>query len=168
MKKTILILVLLLGVFGINSKVFAHCEVPCGIYDDKARISMIHEHVETIEKAMNEITELSAQGEKNYNQIIRWVTTKDEHATQIQQIVSQYFLTQRIKPVPTSDAAGYAKYIHELTLLHGMMISAMKSKQTLDTSYPQALHQSLESFSESYFAAEKKSKENMKDVKSTK
>jgi nickel superoxide dismutase len=33
----------------------AHCEIPCGIYDDEARIGMLLEHVATIEKSMNQI-----------------------------------------------------------------------------------------------------------------
>jgi len=75
----------------------AHCEVPCGIYDDQARTDMIAEHITTIEKAMKQITALSGQSPVNYNQAVRWVMTKEEHATKIQTIVSQYFLTQRIK-----------------------------------------------------------------------
>jgi nickel superoxide dismutase len=40
---------------------FAHCEIPCGIYDDHARIHMILEHVTTIEKSMNQITAISKE-----------------------------------------------------------------------------------------------------------
>ena len=32
--------------------VLAHCEIPCGIYDDQTRVQLIHEHIGTIEKAM--------------------------------------------------------------------------------------------------------------------
>jgi nickel superoxide dismutase len=28
----------------------AHCEIPCGIYDDEMRINMVLEHIATIEK----------------------------------------------------------------------------------------------------------------------
>ena len=33
----------------------AHCQIPCGIYDDAARITMMEEHVTTIEKSMKQI-----------------------------------------------------------------------------------------------------------------
>ncbi|MDY6953871.1 MAG: superoxide dismutase [Ni], partial [Thermodesulfobacteriota bacterium] len=33
----------------------AHCEIPCGIYDDQMRIDMIAEHITTIEKSMKQI-----------------------------------------------------------------------------------------------------------------
>lgn len=151
--KNIILLTLFSGlILGITINASAHCEVPCGIYDDKARIEMIHEHITTIEKAMTEITELSSQEKVNYNQLIRWTTTKDNHATELQEIVFQYFMTQRIKSKDLSDAGAYSKYITELTLLHKMLVEAMKTKQTLDTSHTDALHKTLEEFNNSYFA----------------
>ena len=33
----------------------AHCEIPCGIYDDEAGIKQLLEHVTTIEMSMNQI-----------------------------------------------------------------------------------------------------------------
>ena len=151
MKK--LILVLLLSFVSVSS-VFAHCEVPCGIYDDQARVQMIHEHSGTILKAMKEIKKLQAEGDKNYNQIVRWITNKEKHAEEIQEIVYQYFLTQRIKP--KTDGDQYTKYIEQLTLLHQILIEAMKSKQTLDVSHPAKIDELVHKFSESYFAAEMK------------
>ena len=128
----------------------AHCEVPCGIYGDAMRIEMLREHVTTIEKAMDQITVLSAEGDKNYNQIVRWVTNKESHAEEFQYIVSQYFLHQRIKPAGTGDA----DYVKKLTLLHEMLVSAMKSKQTTDTAHTAKLRELISDFSEAYFSAE--------------
>ena len=65
------------------SKNFAHCEVPCGIYQDSVRISLILEHITTIEKAMNQITKISNEDKPNYNQLVRWITNKEEHAEKI-------------------------------------------------------------------------------------
>ena len=57
--KKVFMLLLFVAVSVILAKpVSAHCEVPCGIYDDKARIQMIHEHAGTILKAMNKINEI--------------------------------------------------------------------------------------------------------------
>jgi len=122
----------------------AHCEVPCGIYDDQARTDMIAEHITTIEKAMKQITALSGQSPVNYNQAVRWVMTKEEHATKIQTIVSQYFLTQRIK----SDAADYDK---KLAALHQMLVAAMKCKQTTDPNNVEVLKGKLKEFEVLYF-----------------
>ena len=128
----------------------AHCEVPCGIYGDAMRIEILREHVTTMEKAMGQIVALSVEGETNYNQIVRWVVNKVEHAEEFQHIVAQYFLHQRIKPSGSGDAA----YVKKLTLLHEMLVSAMKSKQTVDTTHTTKLFELIDEFAEAYFSPE--------------
>jgi nickel superoxide dismutase len=122
----------------------AHCQIPCGIYDDRARITLMEEHVATIEKSMNEIAKLSADSPQNMNQLVRWVSSKDEHADQLTEIVTYYFLTQRIKP----DSANYEA---ELKALHGMMLAAMKCKQTVDLKNVEDLKALIHRFEALYF-----------------
>ena len=69
--------------FGLNI-ITAHCQVPCGIYDDAVRIIQIREHVTTIEKAMNQIDQLTNDEYKSYkeeidNQFLLNPTGKDVH-----------------------------------------------------------------------------------------
>ncbi len=123
--------------------VLAHCEIPCGIYDDKMRISMLEEHIRTIEKSMNMITELEKKS--NSNQLIRWVMNKEDHANQFQEIVSQYFLTQRIK-------ADHGDYGAKLEVLHQMLVYAMKCKQTTDLANTEKLKELVTEFDKLYFA----------------
>ena len=60
--KTIVILsVILITQFVSNQSVFAHCEIPCGIYEDSLRASLISEHITTIEKSMKMINKLSEE-----------------------------------------------------------------------------------------------------------
>ena len=126
------------------ANVMAHCEVPCGIYDDELRIKLIYEHTVTIEKSMKKIAALSKESPINYNQLVRWVSNKEEHAGKIQHIVSQYFMTQRIKP----DAKQYSE---KVTLLHKMLVSAMKCKQTTDITHVNTLRTLLKAFETLYF-----------------
>jgi len=130
---------------------FAHCEIPCGIYDDRARYTSLEEHIATMEKAMDQITTLSAEGDKNYNQLVRWVTNKEEHAEMFQEIVTQYFLFQRIKPKLPSDGEDYDKYIQHLTLFHHMLVEAMKCKQTTDKAHIEKLRQLVGKSRDLYF-----------------
>jgi nickel superoxide dismutase len=59
MKKILLqILVGCLFIFILSVQAFAHCEIPCGIYDDEMRIRIIYEHIVTVEKSMKQIIEL--------------------------------------------------------------------------------------------------------------
>ena len=129
---------------------YAHCEIPCGIYDDQARFDLLSEHITTIEKSMKQVTELSAAGDKNYNQLVRWINNKELHANKFQEIVTQYFMTQRIKPANQADSEAYSKYTKEVTLLHQMLVEAMKCKQTTDLSHIENLRQLLAKFHDLY------------------
>ena len=122
----------------------AHCEIPCGIYDDQLRADLIAEHSTTIEKSMKKIVELSRQNPVNYNQLVRWVSNKEKHASEIQHLVTQYFMTQRLKP----DAK---KYSEKLAVLHKMLIYAMKCKQTTDVDNVSTLRSLLKEFETLYF-----------------
>ena len=141
---------LLLAAVATPATVAAHCEVPCGIYGDAMRIEMLNEHITTIEKAASQIRALSAEDEPDYNQLVRWVSNKEKHAEEFQEIVSQYFLHQRLKPSGVDDAA----YVHKLTLLHQMLVTAMKCKQTTDNEPATQLRDLVEAFAVAYFSPE--------------
>lgn len=134
-----------------STKTYAHCEIPCGIYEDTIRIELIKEHITTIEKSMKMIIELSEEEVPNYNQIVRWVVNKEEHAKKLQDIVSQYFLHQRIKPTDPENEEMYAKYIERLTLLHELLVYSMKAKQTTDLQYIEKLRTTIDDFEHTYF-----------------
>ena len=151
-KKTLTGLSLFLLLVGFNQKeAFAHCEIPCGIYADSIRISLINEHITTIEKSMTQIVEISKSTTPNYNQLIRWVNNKEEHAKKIQEIVSQYFLHQRIKVVEEDQKEAYAKYQNQLGLLHKMLVYSMKTKQTTDMAFIENLRTTVSDFEKAYF-----------------
>lgn len=135
----------------VSDKANAHCEVPCGIYNDSARVQMLYEHIATIEKAMIMIKKLQKQEKPNYNQLLRWVMTKEKHANDMQHIIYQYFMTQRIKFKPESNKQEYKKYIEQITLAHKILVYAMKSKQTTEESYIKQLRETVHLFEHSYF-----------------
>jgi nickel superoxide dismutase len=130
----------------------AHCEIPCGIYGDPARFVEMREHVTTLEKSMQQIVELSGQETVNHNQLVRWVTNKELHAVKLQEVVWQYFLAQRVKPVAEKDdKAGHARYLLQLELLHKIIVHAMKAKQTTDLAQIEALRKLIDRFEKVYF-----------------
>jgi nickel superoxide dismutase len=137
-------------VVGASSVVLSHCEIPCGIYNDPMRLDMMAEEITTIEKSMQEIRTLSAAGDKNYNQLVRWVVNKENHADGLSDTVTQYFMKQRIKPAAKTDAKAYDDYVHKLTLLHEMMITSMKCKQTTDLENVAKLRAQLAEFRTAY------------------
>ena len=135
---------MLIAIIGLNfQESMAHCEIPCGIYADSVRIALIKEHIATIEKSMNQINEISKSTSPNYNQLIRWVSNKEDHAKKIQEIVSQYFLTQRIK----FDDKEYDK---KVSLLQKILVYAMKCKQTVDLGNLKKLREVCREFEDLY------------------
>ena len=149
--RNIIAIAIIIAAFGFNN-VHAHCQVPCGIYDDAVRIIQIREHITTIEKAMKQIDQLTSDesSAQNMNQLVRWINTKEEHATFIQSIISDYFLAQRIKPKQNNEA-GRQQYIDQTLLLQQIIVSAMKSKQTVDKSEPVLVSTLLNQFVQLYF-----------------
>lgn len=162
MKKLFSIIIIGSLLISIQSKSFAHCEVPCGIYNDELRIAMLYEHFTTLEKAMTQINELSAAEEKNFNQIVRWTTTKEDHANEIQHVVTQYFITQRVNLPESTEGEAFDKYVKQLSALHAIIVYAMKAKQTTDISYIEKLRSSLADFEAIYF--EGKHRHKMEDA----
>ena len=132
------------------SGAFGHCQIPCGIYDDEARLDMIGENIATIERAIKQVDELSVAETPNYNQIVRWINVKDEHADDISDIVSWYFLQQRIKPVEASEGPLHEDYMHKLRLLHHMLVYSMKAKQSMDLANVEKLKMLLDDFRRAY------------------
>ena len=130
----------------------AHCQIPCGIYNDNNVIESMQTDFLTIEKATTTIAELQKDHAGNAHQIIRWVNNKESHAQDIQNKVLNYFLAQRLK----SDAEGY---VEKLTLCHKIIVTAMKCKQSLDTEAVAALKTQLAEFQEMFGTKEEKAAE---------
>ena len=141
MKKYLILLTILFA----SDIIYPHCQVPCGIYDDAMRIIMIQEDFKTIKKAMKEINTLSKNTDgQSQNQLNRWVVTKEEHSTKIQRVVSDYFLTQRVKDTNR-------RYEDQLKSLHQILVSAMKSKQSVNVKNIENGLKHIQDFTEIYF-----------------
>jgi nickel superoxide dismutase len=156
MKKTLEVFIFFVMIALLKPAVFSHCEVPCGIYNDEMRFTMIEEHIKTIEKAMKEIATLSEHQPTSFNQIVRWITNKEKHAEEIQHIIGQYFLTQRVKLVEKEDDKAYKIRMEHLSSCHEILIYAMKTKQTTDLSNVEKLKAAVRVFKDSYLKAKTK------------
>ncbi len=150
MKKLFLTVLFVMG-FAIT-QAQAHCEIPCGIYGDGERFTEMMEHAQTIEKSMNEINKLSNQEKPDYHMISRWTTNKEEHAKEIQHIIAQYFLAQRVA-LPKKDASpdDIKDYETHTVLLHHILVRAMKTKQTTDIATVETLRMAVEAYKKHYF-----------------
>jgi len=127
----------------------AHCQIPCGIYDDEMRFRMLDEHITTIEKSMKLVTELAADPTKNANQVVRWVMNKEHHADEMAAIVTKYFLQQRLKPEEAE--ASPDKWKAKVKACHQILVYAMKAKQTTDLANVEKLRAGVSAFKQAYF-----------------
>jgi nickel superoxide dismutase len=155
MKRFALAALALAATLAATTPAGAHCQIPCGIYDDELRMQLIEEHITTVEKSMNQIITLGAVEKVDYNQLVRWVGNKEAHAQEIQDIVTAYFMAQRIKP-PTDhgDEKVVNEYLHKLALLHAIQIHAMKAKQSTDLEQIETLRSLVAKFRTAYFGEE--------------
>lgn len=129
----------LIALFLPFSEAHAHCEIPCGIYDDARMFDEIEQHITTIEKSINSIVK-----SENTHDITRWTINKEEHAQKIQDIASSYFLTQRLK-------VNAPQYMQQLLRLHLILTTSMKTKQTTDLSNVKNLRANVKAFEKLYF-----------------
>ena len=144
MKRLLVAAVLVCVAFLPMAYLGAHCEVPCGIFDDGARFTEIKEDQTTIAKAIDQIVELSGTHDATgHNQLARWVATKEAHATNTQHVIAQYFMTQKIK---TSDD----HYVDKLKAAHAVMVAAMKCKQSAEPAAGETLKTAIAKFEEVY------------------
>jgi nickel superoxide dismutase len=155
MKRIALAALALVMTLGVAVPTSAHCQIPCGIYDDELRVQLIEEHITTVEKSMNQIIALGAAETVDYNQLVRWVSNKEAHAQEIQDIVTAYFMAQRIKPPKDhGDEAAVNEYMHKLALLHHIQVHAMKAKQSTDLEQVETLRKMVGKFRKAYFGEE--------------
>lgn len=122
----------------------AHCQIPCGIYDDHARVKEMLEDAATVEKAIELIGELADKTDaQSKNQLVRWVMNKELHAQNVIATISDYFLTQRVKP-------SQEDYVERLKKHHAVIVAAMKAKQNSDMKYAKELSGSIEALAPYY------------------
>lgn len=117
---------------------YSHCQIPCGIYDDNARVMAMLEDVTTIEKSMKMMAELAGKTDvQSQNQMVRWVMNKEEHSQKIISSISDYFLTQRVK-------ASQEDYTARLIKHHSVIVAAMTTKQQSDLKYAALLKDAVQ------------------------
>ena len=137
--------------FTVKVELYAHCQVPCGIYDDAVRIIQIEEDITTIRKSMNMINDLAGKSDaQSLNQISRWVSTKESHAQNAQETILNYFLAQRVKAKEKGNK-DRQKYVDQTLTLHQLIVKMMKCKQTVDQRNCSDAYELLDKFTDLYF-----------------
>ena len=74
---------------------------------------------------------------------------KEKHADALSEIVTYYFMAQRIKP-------GSENYALKVSQLHEMLVYSMKAKQTTDLANVEKLKELIHDFEHSYLGEQHK------------
>lgn len=115
----------------------AHCQIPCGIYDDHLKLEKMLQDADTVIKAVNRIQALAGkQDPQSLNQLTRWVRNKEDHAESVITAISEYYLTQRVK-------SSQENYMERLVKHHAVIVAAMKAKQNADLEHAEALKSAI-------------------------
>jgi len=138
-----------------------HCQVPCGIFDDPKLVADIREALATVRKATVQIgilsADLSTSSAQAFNQITRWVMTKEEHCGKIIDLVANYCLCQRVKP-PWVDGSPFGsnetEYYEVLKAHHAMMVAAVGVKQFADAAHVDMLEHAVVDWEKMYVPEE--------------
>ena len=144
MKKRYLSAALAALLLSLSATVQSHCQIPCGIYDDNARVVSMLEDVATIRKAVSQIAELAGKTDpQSRNQLVRWVMNKEQHAQRIIATIGDYFLTQRVK-------AKQPDYTERLQKHHAVIVAAMRAKQNAGAEAVAELESAVEALAPYY------------------
>ena len=96
------------------------------------------EDAATVQKAVTSLASLAGKTDaQSINQSARWVQNKELHAQRIIETISNYFLTQRVKP-------GQDDYATRLARHHAVILAAMKAKQNASADAAQVLRESIQ------------------------
>ena len=145
MKYLSILFISLISTLGLS----AHCQVPCGIYNDPARIQSMLEDAQTVTKASNQINSLADKSDaQSVNQIVRWVDNKESHAQSIIHTISDYFLTQRVKTTQEDYSTRLADH-------HKVILCAMAVKQHSSADLSKELTEAIEVLKKYYPTKEK-------------
>jgi len=125
-----------------------HCQVPCGIYTDQLRFESMLEDTKTIAKSIGAINDFASSvgggmSGTAINQASRWVSTKEDHASHIQEVMASYFFAQRIK-------SDHQDYTGQLASAHRVIVAAMKAKQAAEPATADALKEAIYDFYRAY------------------
>ena len=125
MKRNLLISTIALTLCCYANKGYTHCQMPCGIYHDNMVFDQIDQYVETMYKGISVLKTNKFDTVRERNEFVRWVIQKEKASDEVSEIISTYFLQQKIKP----DEEDTVKRV---VSAHKLLFLAVQIKQNVD------------------------------------
>lgn len=117
----------------------AHCQMPCGIYHDDMVYDQIDQFVETVYKGITVLNESKFSTVKEKNEFVRWVGQKEKCCSEAADLLTVYFLQQKIKP-------GEDDTVKRLVSAHNLLFLLVAIKQNTDLEYVKQFNAEWEKF----------------------
>jgi nickel superoxide dismutase len=121
----------------------AHCQMPCGIYHDEMVFNQVDQYIETMYKGITELNTIKFSNPKERNNFTRWVLLKETASDEMANLITQYFLQQKIKP----DEPDTAK---RLVSAHKMLFELTAIKQNVDLKMIETFADEWENFKQMF------------------
>lgn len=117
----------------------SHCQMPCGIYHDDMVYDQIDQYVETMVKGMTVLNDNKFSSTQLRNEFVRWVCQKENMSNETANLLTSYFLQQKIKPDEDDT-------VKRITSAHKLLNYLMLIKQTSDMKFVNAFSEEWEKF----------------------
>jgi nickel superoxide dismutase len=116
-----------------------HCQMPCGIYHDDMVYDQIDQFVETVFKGISVLNESKFSSVKDKNEFVRWVVQKEKCCDETANIITVYFLQQKIKPNEPDT-------VKKLVSAHKLLFLLVSIKQNSDLEFVKQFNAEWEKF----------------------
>lgn len=117
----------------------SHCQMPCGIYHDDMVFDQIDQYVETMVKGLSILINSKFSTVQEHNEFVRWVMLKEKDSNETANMITTYFLQQKIKPGEDDTAKRLAS-------AHKLLFLLVKIKQTAEYSVINDFYEEWERF----------------------
>ena len=108
-----------------QSNLYAHCQMPCGIYHDEIVFAQIDQYIETMTKSLNVLADNKFSNPQERGTFVRWVALRDSNSDEMASLITTYFLQQKIK-------VGEEGTPEKLASAHKLLVDLMHIKQQID------------------------------------
>jgi nickel superoxide dismutase len=109
----------------LKCSIFAHCQMPCGIYHDDMVFEFVDQYIETMYKALTVMQDSKFETVRERNEFTRWVYEKEMESDDVARMLTCYFMQQKIKP----DEQDTPK---RLASAHKLLFLLVQMKQNVD------------------------------------
>lgn len=119
----------------------SHCQMPCGIFYDGVVFDQVDQYIETMVKAINVLQNNEFKTIQDRNTFVRWVIQKENNTNEIANLITTYFLQQKIKP-------GQENTVDRLVSAHMLLSYLVQIKQSVNGEAVNHFYEEWEKFKE--------------------